>query len=211
VLPISTVVPTDLVTLFESEVAEIRKLLEPGRRRQVQALARIRPLAILDATLKGEKGQPSDEELRQIGKEIAHGRSWPELFRGAAAVEITSDGTGLSLSLRLSKKEGVPIQLVPEGTPGASVVAVRRINELDIYSLGAKQLAEKVGLSVPKVVAVVDYLDLRRDQKYYKEFIIGRQVHKRYSPETVEKIKEVLKNKSIEEIWQEYTVKRRTT
>ncbi|MDI6858010.1 MAG: hypothetical protein QME71_06825 [Dehalococcoidia bacterium] len=202
VLPVSTSPPTDLATLFESEVVEIRKLLKPGRRRRLEALTRLRPLAILDATIQGEKGQPSDASLRRMGRDLSQGRDWADVFRGAAAVEIAADGTGPSLSLRLTKKEGIPIQLVPEGTPGASVVAVKRVNELAYYSLGAKQLAEKVGLSMPKTVAVVDYLGLRNVVDCYKEFQIGSQTHKRYSPKAITKIKEALQKESADEIWQ---------
>lgn len=201
VLPVSTSPPTNLATLFDSEVKEIKKLLQPGRRRHIEAVARLRPLAILDATIRGEKGQPSDSDLRRIAKEVSHGKAWADVFQGAAVVEIATDGTGPSLSLRLSKKEGIPIQLVPEGTPGASVVAVKRVNELDFYSLGAKQLAEKVGLTMSKTIAIVDYLNLRRDPDCYKEFKIGSQLHKRYSPKAIDSIKEVLKRESAEEIW----------
>lgn len=202
VLPVSTSPPTDLATLFDSEVEEVKKLLQPGRRRRIEALARLRPLAILDATLRGEKSQPSDSELRRIGKEITQGKAWADVFPGAAAVEIRADGKGPSLSLRLSKKnEGIPIQLVPEGTPGASVVAVKRVNELDYYSLGAKQLAEKVGLTMPKLIAVVDYLGLRKVRECYKEFKIGSVVHKRYSPKAIEAIKKALEKESVDEIW----------
>lgn len=209
VLPVSTLPPTDLVMLFESEVAEIEKLLKPGRRRRLEALARLRPLAILDATILGEKGQPSDADLRRVANKVSEGATWAELFPGVAAVEIVTDGTGPSLSLRLSKKEGIPIQVVPEGTPGASVVAVKRVNELDFYSLGARQLGEKVGLTTPKVVALVDYLGLRKDQEYYKEFKIGRQTHKRYSPKAIDKIKETLQRESMEEIWRKCQARRR--
>ncbi|HID24218.1 MAG TPA: hypothetical protein EYP14_17700, partial [Planctomycetaceae bacterium] len=161
VLPVSTAPPTDLTTLFDSEIREIKKLLRPGRRRRLEALARLRPLAILDGTIRGEKGQPSDADLRRLAKDIVGGKRWENVFQGAAAVEITADGAGPGLSLRLSKREGIPIQLVAEGTPGASVVAVKRVDELGFYNLGAKQLAKKTGLTVPKVVAVVDYLGIR--------------------------------------------------
>jgi hypothetical protein len=204
VLPVSTSPPTDLVTLFDSEITAIKKLLEPGRRRQVQALARLRPLAILDATIRGEKAQPSDADLRRVAEEVSKGATWAELFPGVAAVEIVAEGTGPSLSLRLSKKEGIPIQLVPEGTPGAAIVAVKRVNELDFYSLGAKQLAEKVGLTPPKSVAVVDYIGLRKDPECYKEFKIGSQTHKRYSPKAIEKVREALEREGIDEIWRKY-------
>lgn len=213
VLPISTSPPTDLVTLFDSETEEIRKLLRPGRRRKVEAEARLRPLAIFDATIKGEKRQPSAGDLRRIGKHLLQGEDWQNVFTGVAAVEIVADGTGLALSLRLTKKEGIPIQLVPEGTPGTSVVAVKRVNELDFYSLGAKQLAEKIGLTTPKLVAVVDHLGIRDKEECYKEIRIGRTVFKRYSPKAIQAIKDCLKDISVDEVWRQRQMRKaeRTT
>ncbi|MGH9198056.1 MAG: hypothetical protein ACRD1T_20275 [Acidimicrobiia bacterium] len=186
--------------MFESEVGEIRKLLSPGRRRRVEAEARLRPLAILDATITGEKGQPSTGDLRRVGQRLLDGTNWQDVFRGASSIEITTEGTGPSLSLRLSKKEGIPIQLVPEGTPGASVVAVKRVDELGYYSLGATGLAEKCGVSVPTAIAVVDYLGLRDDAECYKEIRIGKSIFKRYSPKTIERVKSCIGATSIEEV-----------
>jgi hypothetical protein len=123
------------------------------------------------------------------------------VFLGASSVEIAANGTGPALSLRLSKKEGIPIQLVAEGTPGASVVAVKRVNELDFYNLGAKQLAEKVGLTMPKAVAVVDHLDLRAKEDCYKEIKIGNALFKRYSPNAIKAIQEALQKESADSIW----------
>jgi hypothetical protein len=198
---VSTSPPTDLTTLFDSEVAEIKKLLGPGRRRRLEAAARLRPLAILDGTIRGEKGQPSDADLARIGKEVLTGKKWGDVFKGVSAIEITADPAGPGLALRLSKKDGIPIQLVPEGTAGASVVAVKRIDELGFYSLGARQLAEKVGLTMPKAGAVVDHLKLRGDPDCYKEFKIGKTVHKRYSPKAIEAIKGCLKTEKANDIW----------
>jgi hypothetical protein len=203
VLPVSTSPPTDLVTLFDSEVAEIKKLLSPGRRRSVEAYARIRPLAILDSTIQGEKGQPSEADLRRTGSHLLSDNSWANVFPGAAAVEIVTDGTGPSLSLRLSKKEGTPILLVAEGTPGASVVAVKRVDELGFYSLGAQQLAGKVGLTMPKALAVVDHIGLRDQSECYKEIKIGKTIFKRYSPKSIDAIKEALRTTSAADIWEQ--------
>jgi hypothetical protein len=201
VLPVSTSPPTDLATLFDTEVSEIRKLLRPGKRRRLEALARLRPLAILDGTIRGEKGQPSDTDLRRLGEDIRKGRTWGDLFQGAASVEITPEGSGPGLALRLSRKEGIPIQLVAEGTPGAHVVAVKRVDELGFYNLGAKQLAENVGLTMPKAVAVVDHLGLREQSECYKEVRIGKSVFKRYSQEAIAAINDALTKESPDEIW----------
>lgn len=201
VLPISTSPPNNLTTLFDSEVSEIKKLLRPGKRRKIEAEARLRPLVILDAAMRGEKGQPSSRELRRIEREIISGKGWQDIFKGVSAIEITADPAGPALSLRLSKKEGIPIQLVPEGTPDASVVAVKRVDELGFYSLGAKQLAGKVGLSIPKTIAVVEYLGIRADVECYKEFKIGKSLFKRYSPKAVDAIKAALEVESADVIW----------
>lgn len=201
VLPVATSAPTDLATMFDSEVDEIVRLLSPGRRRHLEAEARLRPLAILDSTMAGEKGQPSATDLRRLGRSLLAGSDWRDVFRGVSAIELTSEGTGPSLSLRLTKKEGIPVHLVPEGTPGASVVALKRVDELGFYCLGAHDLAAKCDLTMPKTVAVVEYLGLRADSDCYKEFRIGRSVHKRYSIKAVERVKACLEQTSVDEIW----------
>ena len=201
VLPVSTLPPTSLATLFDSEVAEIKKLLRPGRRRRIEALAKLRPLAILDGAIRGEKGQPSDRTLARLGKNVLAGKAWDDVFEGVAVVEIRTEGIGPSLALRFSKKEGIPIQVVAEGTPGASVVGLKRVNELDYYNLGAKQLAGKLDLTMPKAIAVVEYLNLREDQECYKEFRIGKTLHKRYSQQAIKKIEGALEEQSADEIW----------
>ena len=58
---------------------------------------------------------------------------------------------------------------MPEGTPGATVVAVKRADDLGFYSLGRDQLAKKVGLSGPKTTAIIRFLNLRADPDYYKQ------------------------------------------
>ena len=72
------------------------------------------------------------------------------------------------------------------------------------------QLAEKVGLTRPKCRAVEDYLGLREDLHYFKEIKIGKMTHGRYSPEAIKRINDVLATVSIDEIWAEYQVKRKT-
>jgi hypothetical protein len=206
VLPISTAAPMDLTMLFDAEIAEVVKLLGPRRRRRVEAQARLRPLTILDGAIKGEIGQPSTADLTRIGQRLLTGTPWQDLFQGVSAVDIRTDGTGPSLSLRFSKKEGVPIHVVPEGTPGASVVAVRRVDELGYYQFGAKKLAAKLALTVPKLGALTDHLGIRRDLECYKEFKIDQSIYKRYSQKALTLIREALETIDVDEVWQ----KRRT-
>jgi len=201
ILPISTKPPMDLETLFDEEISEVVKLLRPGKRRGLEARAKLRPLAILDATVRGEKGQPSRADLQKLGDNLLSGMKWQEVFPGAASIDISPSGAGPTLSLRLSKKEGVPVHLVPEGTPGASVVAVKRVDDLGFYNLGRDQLAKNVGLSGPMITALVRHLGLQNDSNCFKEFVIGKSSFKRYSVKAVERLNEAKSNVKLDEVW----------
>jgi hypothetical protein len=118
-LPLSTVAPTDTLTLFTTELDEVRALLVPSKRRRTEAEARLRGLGIVDSALQGERYQPGAADLRKLGKQIIDGKTLDEVFPGIAAVDFTTEGVGPKLSLRITKKEGIPVHLVQEGTPGA--------------------------------------------------------------------------------------------
>ena len=184
------------------------KLLSPGIRRRTEAEAKLRSLAIVENSLRGQKTQPRGGELRRLAKAIGSGKKlWNELFPGVASITLTAHGHGPSIDLRISKT-GVPIQLVPEGTPGATVVAVKRVDDLSFYSLGRDQLAAKVGLSGPKTTAVIRFLKLKNDASCYRQIAIGKSKFDRYSPKAIEKIADALKGHSIDEIWRSHGIRR---
>lgn len=76
-------------------------------------------------------------------------------------MSFVSEGSGAQLSLRISKKEGIPIHLVPEGSQDASVVGVKRVDELGFYNMGHRDLAEHVGLTTNKTSACIWFLQLK--------------------------------------------------
>lgn len=210
VLPISTTPAIDIAELFHSEVEAIRALLQPGKRQQTEALARLRPLAIMEEALQGQNQTPSDEQLGKIGKAIRKGKAWHELFPGAASIQVTSTGYGPALEMHIVKKEGVPVQLVPEGTPNAGVIAVKRVNELDFYNLNLTELCEKVGLTQYKCLAVIWHLKLQSDNDYFKEIRIGKTSHKRYSQKAITSIRQALEQQSVDQICEAYKQARPT-
>lgn len=209
VLPISTTALKDLSALFDKEVEEIKGLLVPGTRKKMDAVAKTRSLAVLESAVNGDYEQPSDRELEKVCRRLADGEKWSSVFPGVASINIVEELDGPTLSLRLTKNEGTPVQVLNEGEGAGAVVALRRVNELDIYNLGANQLAQKMGLTPPKSRAVVDYLGLREEPNFFKEFTIGRVTHGRYSPRAIDKIKEVLQTESIDDIWAAQKAKKR--
>ncbi|MDX2138852.1 MAG: hypothetical protein SF123_12230 [Chloroflexota bacterium] len=204
VLPISTTPAIDMAELFHSEVEAIRVLLRPGKRQQTEALARLRPLAIMEEALQGQNQTPSDEQLGRLGKAIRKGKAWHEIFPGAASIQVTSTGYGPALEMHIVKKEGIPVQLVPEGTPNAGVIAVKRVNELDFYNLNLTELCDKVGLTQFKCLAVIWSLSLQSDSDCFKAIKIGSQTHKRYSQKTIGIIRNAIAQQSIDQICEAY-------
>ena len=205
--PLSTTPPTDLATLFDNETKEIKKLLAPGVRRHTEAEANLRSLAIVEKSLNGEKVQPSVGELKHLAMAVASGKkTWNEIFPGVATVTLTTNGYGPSIDLRITKT-GMPVQLVKEGTPGATVVAVKRVDELGFYSLGRDDLAKKVGLSGPKTTAVIRFLKLQADNECYKKVTVGKAEFDRYSQKAITAIQDALKKKPMAEIWQSHGIR----
>jgi hypothetical protein len=204
VLPLSTTPPTDIQAFFTNEIQDIKKLLGPTKRKNIVAIEKLRALAIMENAVQGNDTQPSDGELKKTLKTLEQGGNFGQLFPGVATLNFTANGYGPSLDLRISRKEGVPVQVVPEGTPGAHVVALKRVNELDYYNLGRDQIAKKVGLSGPKTSAVIHHLELKTDEESYKKITIGKVHYDRYSQKAIAKIKEAVQETPIEEIWTNY-------
>ncbi|MCL4473760.1 MAG: hypothetical protein M1455_07450 [Actinobacteria bacterium] len=207
VLPLSTSPPMDLATLFDNEVKEIERLLSPGSRRNIEAKAKLRSLAIMENSIQGEKVQPGEAELRKIAKEVKDGKNWSEIFPGVALLNITTEGYGPSIDLRFTKQAGVPMHVVPEGTPGAAVIGIKRVDDLGFYNLGRDQLATNIGLSGPKTTAVIRYLDLQSDPECYKRLVIGRAKFDRYSQKAILRIQEALTTVSVDDIWQTHGIR----
>lgn len=202
VLPVSTSPPQDLHVLVASEFQTIKDLVKPGARKNIQAREKLRSLAIVEASLGGVRSQPSESELGKMLKEVRTGKTWKEVFPGIASLQLSSEGTGLSFSVKLTKNEGEPVRLVPEGTPGATLVAIKRVNELGFYSLGLKDLASKLGLGTGKTLALVRHFKMQEREDHFKEIVVGKTCHKRYSMNALDFLKKELPKLDMTEIWE---------
>ena len=92
--------------------------------------------------------------------------------------------------------------------PGATVVAIKRVNELSYYSLGLRDLAEKLGLTNNRMLAVVRALKVQNDPECFKVFKIGKVTHKRYSIKCLDYLHKELPRLDLDRTWEEYGPKR---
>lgn len=203
VLPVSTDPPKDLALLLDDELGFIRDLVAPGSRRSGDARARLRAIAILEQAAARSDEPPTDEALDKQLSDLMAGRDWRHVFPGVAGLDLTTSGSGLTFSLRLSKKEGLPVRIVPADSPEAegAPVVVKRVDELGWYCFGYRDLIERHNLTFNKGHAVLDQLGITSDEKYMKVFTIGKSTHKRYSQAADQLLKERLPTLDVDAIW----------
>lgn len=209
VLPISTMPPTDLHSMAEADFKDIQALVAPGNRKQIEAKAKLKSLALVEASLSGMRSQPSDAEINKLVKEVRAGKTWRNLFPGIASLQLSTEGTGINVDIRITKRSGEPVHLVREGTPGATVLAVKRVNELDYYSMGLNQLAAKLGKSPPMTLALIRHTNIQDSDQYFREVRVGGTRFRRYSQAALELLRNELPNLDLGEVWEQHRPRRR--
>jgi hypothetical protein len=201
ILPVCAKPPSDLGGLFDVEFADIKRMVAPGSRQRLDAKARLRSMAILQASLDGKKSQPSDRELDRVVQRINRGEGWRQIFPGVSTLSIKPEGGGVGLSLRITKKEGDAVHIVPEGTPDATVVLVKRVNELDFYNLGLRDLARKLAVKEVRLLWLIQQERMQDDPDFFKTIRVGKTSYKRYSRKCFEALRAKLDEIDLNTLW----------
>ena len=201
ILPVCANPPTDLAALFTIEFADIKRMVTPGNRKRLDAKAKLRSLAVLQASLDGLRSQPTERELDAVVRRINKGEDWHTIFPGVSALTIQQEPTGPGLTIRISRNQGEAVQLVDEGDPNATVVAVKKINELDFYNLGAKDMATKLGITQHKMLWLMAREKLAAHPDHHKIIKVGATEHKRYSGLCLKRLRELLADEAIHEAY----------
>jgi hypothetical protein len=204
VLPISTLPPLDLISIFENDINQIKGLLASGKRKSIQAMAKLSSLIIVENALNGKTGQPRIKDLRKVSKQLKQGVNWTDIFQGVSSINISPNEGSNVFNLRITRSQGIPVTIVPEGTKNATVIAIRKVNDTDYYSLGRNGLAEKCGVTTSKMSALIWHLKLKEDPECFKQIKIGKSVFERYSPKGLDELKKELEKVNLDEIWSKY-------
>lgn len=202
VLPVSTRPPRDLHAIVKAEFDDVKGLVAPGSRKHLEARAKLRAIAVIEASLNGVRSQPGETELEAVVTRIKNGDSWQDLFPGVACLGLTTETSEtIGVAIRITKKEGQPVLLVPEGTPGATTVSVKRVNELDYYSMGLTQLATKLDLTQSRALALIRHLGLQDRDDSFKIITLGSSTFKRYSKTALDVAKQALLTVDMDKVW----------
>ena len=208
VLPISTNPPSSIEVFFDKEFSIIKELILPGKRKKAEAIAKLRPLMILESNISVKDNFTTDYKMNKLVSQLKKGKSWKDLFPGIKTLKMDTEGSGLTYSLRLTKKEGLPVRLLQEGEDISKAIAIKEVNMLDRYSLNITKVAKKLRITCPKALALVEFLGVQKNEEYFKEFIIGKSHYKRYNPKVVFYLQKKIKEVDMDKVWKEYCNKR---
>jgi hypothetical protein len=207
VLPLSTDPPENMAVMMDSEYSQIQDLIDTGE--VTRAKARLRSIEGLERAINDdEEGPISDSDLEERLKDIEGQPDWTEIFQGVSSINFTTEGAGPSFKVRLTKSEGMPVQLVDneEAQEENAVVGVKRVTERDYYSLGIKDIGDRLPISWQKAKTVAMELELLEDEEYYKEISLGENKYKRYSEPALRRIEQALEEDEVDpdQAWQEH-------
>lgn len=210
VLPISTRPPRDLAILFDQELSQIDNLLTPNRRKSAEAEAKLR--AIL-AFVSGSRKKPeriSEKEIEDAISKRRRGKEWQVIFPEVAQLRISTEGSGIPITMRISKDAPIAVRVVKPGEEAEVVGTLikQEINVWDVFNLGLYQVAENLGISSPRTLAIIYELKIQDDKQCYRELKKGSQSFKAYSKVALDRLRAIcVSPEKVEEIWQKHRVK----
>jgi hypothetical protein len=198
---VSSAMPDSFAGMLDDEFEQLREMLAPGSRKRLDAKAKIRAMAVLERSLSGSGRHHTEKELDTLAEKISSGDNWTKIFPGVKSLRIDPEGIDRGLILRIVKSGGDDegaVALVPEGTPGAAVVGVRKINDLSYYSLYFNKMLAKIQSKYPALnrndlLGMIADISLKDDPEMYKQYKMGKQTHKRYSPKALDRLMKLSK------------------
>jgi hypothetical protein len=198
VLPVSAAPPQDLAIILDEEYNQIAELLRPGRRARHQARARIRTLLAMEAHVDPE-ARVSSKDVDRVERGIRDGSSRGQVFPRLADIGTSVDGTGVTITVHFTKKQGAPVRY--EADLSVPAAAVRELDLQRKYHRSAADLASAVGLSGPRAHALRRHLGIDIDEACHHEFVFGKSRHRCYSDNAYTKMRDAVASLDMAAIW----------
>jgi len=200
VLPLSTDPPRDLQVLIDSEYQQIAELLRPGRRARATARARIRTLLAMEAHVD-EDAKVSERDVDRVERGVKDAKARELVFPRLGLIEASTIGQGATVSVRFDKRSGAPVRLI-SADDTTEAAAIREVDLQRKYHRSPRDLAEALGLTGPKCLALRQHLGVDVDDSCHHHFVFGSQRHRQYSDNAFTRMRDALRNDvSLEGVW----------
>jgi hypothetical protein len=202
VLPVSTRPPTDLMALFENELAEVDRLLSEGKRRGATASARLRTILAFSVGARDDAQRIPETEISAAIARRRKNEDWSVILPEVAQLKLTTDGGGIPVTMKITKDASIAVRVAKPGEEVAGTVIKQQIDPWDVYTLSRDDLAKKIGLTGPKTHALIYELNLQSDPDCYKELRKKSLVFRGYSKKTLDLLRKAKSSLDIDEVWQ---------
>lgn len=206
VLPISTEPPQEFQTLVDSEYALVGELLKPRKRQRDKARARIRALLAMEAHA-GAEAKVSNLDVNRIEKGVKAGKSREELLPNLSGIGAQIVGEGLTVQVRFSRTEGLPVRYVGNDEDAAGI---RQVDLQAKYHWTPSGLAEKLKIDTTRAKLLREHLGIDHNEDESHEFRFNRTAHRGFSDNALRRMREALVQLDMDVLMESHSkVKRR--
>lgn len=207
VLPVSTRPPRDLTLLLTSELLEVDRLLEAGTRQGAHAAARLRTvLAFAVGSRDGAERVPESDIEAAIAKRRKK-QEWDVILPEIAQLKLSTDGSGIPISMRISKDAQIAVRVAKPGEPVEGTLLKQDIDPWTVFTMSRDDLAEKLELSGPRTHALIYELKIQEDQECYRELRRKSQTFKGYSKKALDRLRLGKGELNLDDVWQKHRAK----
>jgi hypothetical protein len=197
VLPVSTEPPRDIQLLIDEEYSQVMKLLKPGGRKRPEAQAKIRALLALESHMS-EDAHVSKHDVDRVEAAVKKGSDRSQVFPRLSGLRTDVGGEGLTVTVRFTKSEGVPVHFVEDAEAGG----IREVDLQKKFHWTGEALAKKLDLSSARLVALRRWLGIDGDESCRHVFKFGSVTHPRYSDNAYRCMRDALDGHvDMNEVW----------
>lgn len=190
VLPISTEPPQSIDVLIDSQFHQISQLLQPGNRRRDEARRKIRTLLALEGH-QADEVAVSERDVDRVERGIRDGKSIADIFPRLDGLETSVAGTGLTVTVKISKREGAPVRYVAADAD-VDAAAIREVDLERTFHMRPKALADRLGITGPKSTALRWQLEIDTSPRLSHEFVHGPERIRMFSDAAFVKMRDAI-------------------
>lgn len=198
ILPISTVVPADIHTIIEEDMAAIRSLLGGRRRKEDEAEAKLRPYQVIESNIRKVQGGSQDtSSTSRIIKKLKSG-DWKTVMPMVAGLVQPTTG-GIPITLHVTKKEGFPVRIDPSAP---TAIAFRWVKPEDKYPYLTTELADKLDITPNKFVGLVKLFQMKGNDEYHMSIKSSKtSLFHRYSEKAYKTLSQAIMKEGVDSLW----------
>ena len=198
ILPIATVVPTDITAIVAEDMEAVRSLLGGRRRREDDAEARLRPYMVIEKNIREMQGVTHAVPSVSVAVKSLKSEDWKSTLPMVAGLVQPVAG-GIPLSLHVTKGDGFPVRVDPKAP---TAIAFRYIKPEDKYPYLTGELGKKLGISPAKVVAFARMFQMKDNDEYHTSIKVSTTGKvQRYSEKAHQVLAAAIVKEGAEKLW----------